>query len=264
VGYGSSGYLSEKCEELGLEMKIAELGGIIRSGVKSNSNIILSVLAGVGTVTTAYLASKASFKAADVIRNHESANGFSDNPKQRLKDRTKLVWKLYIPSAVSTTTTIACIIGINRVEAKRILATSAALNATERAFGEYRDKVREELGPRKDESIKDKVVEERVKEKQPLIMSGPGNVLCYEMFTDRYFTCDMEKLRRAINEINSKLLKHDYATLDDFYYIVGLRSTDISGYLGWKSDKLMDLEFSAVLVDDRPCLAFSYNYTAPL
>jgi hypothetical protein len=75
----------------------------------------------------------------------------------------------------------------------------------------------------------------------------------------------MEKLRRANNELNSKLLKHDYATLDDFYYMLGLSPTTTSGNIGWQSDKLMDLIFSTTLSDDgRPCITFEYNYTKTL
>ena len=75
----------------------------------------------------------------------------------------------------------------------------------------------------------------------------------------------MESLKKARNDINSRVMNHDYATLDDFYYIVGLAPSSIGGQLGWKSPKLMELEFSTVLSEDgRPCLAFDYNYTEPL
>jgi hypothetical protein len=72
----------------------------------------------------------------------------------------------------------------------------------------------------------------------------------------------METLRKAENELNARLLAHDYATFDDFYYMVGLTRTSSSSQIGWKSDKLMKLEFSTVLTEDgRPCLSFDYNYT---
>ena len=250
-------------------MNFTALNGMIKNGVKTHSSVILSVLAGAGTLTTAYLASRASFKASAMIREHESVNGVSDDKKQRIKDRTKLVWKCYIPPAISAGTTVACIFGSNRIGVKKALAATAALNATERKFGEYRDKVMEEYGPRKDEAIRDKIATERVLEKPPpsqdILVSGPGVVLCCELFTGRYFTSDMETLRRAQNEVNSKALKHDFATLDDFYHLIGLRPTSTSNILGWKSERLMELEISPILTEDRrPCLAFDYNYTTTL
>ena len=235
--------------------------------LKVNSPTIFSVVGGVGVVATAYLASSASFKAANVIRFHERDSGPNPNTKERIKERTKLVWKFYIPAGISTAATVACIAGANRVGIKKTAAAQVALAVSERAYSEYRDKVIEEFGERKDQSIRDKVAAERVKDNPPpsTIISGPGNVLCCELFTGRYFTSDMESLRRAQNDINDKVLKHDYATLDDFYYIVDLRPTSTSGQLGWTSDKQMELEFSTTLSEDnRPCITFEYNYVKPL
>jgi Family of unknown function (DUF6353) len=249
--------------------KLSQLSGAVLKNIKANSPIILSVAAGVGTIATAFLVGKASFEAANVIQRHEEQNAPAINPKQRFKDRTRLVWKFYIPSAISTTSTIVCIAGANRVGTKKTLAANALLAVTERAYSEYRDKVVEEFGPRKDQSVRDKVVAEQIANNpspsQEILVTGPGNVLCCEMFTMRYFACDMERLRRAQNDLNSKLLKHDYATFDDFYYMIGLQQTSTSGNLGWTSDKLMELEFSTALSDDgRPCITFTYNYTKTL
>jgi hypothetical protein len=249
--------------------KLSQLSGALLRNVKANSPTILSVAAGVGTITTAVLVGRASYQAANVIREHEENNAPAINPRERLKERTRLVWKLYIPSAISTISTVSCVIGANRMEAKKTIAANAVLAVTERAYSDYRNKIIEELGPRKDQSIRDKVVADQVANNPPpsqeVLVTGPGNVLCCELFTMRYFACDMEKLRRSQNELNSKLLKHDYATLNDFYYMIGLSQTTTSGNIGWTSDKLMELIFSTTLSDDgRPCITFEYNYTKTL
>jgi hypothetical protein len=247
-----------------------KLANQLRLGAKRNSPLILSVFAGLGTVTTAYLAGRASFKAAEIIRKDEEKFGRVPDTKKRLKTQTKLVWKEYIPTGVSAASTIVCIIGANHIAVKKALAAQTALAVSQRAFSEYRDKVVEEIGERKDKAIRDKVVEERVNKKNPppsgdVLISGPGNVLVCELHTGRYFTSDMEKLKKAQNELNAKLLKHDYATLDDFYYLLDIRQTTTSGQLGWKTPSLMELEFTTVLSDDgRPCLAFAYNYTTTM
>jgi len=249
--------------------KLSRFSGTVLRNIKANSPVILSVAAGVGTIATALLVGKASFEAANAIRDHEEQNAPAINPKERLKDRTKLVWKFYIPPAISTVSTIMCVAGANRVGAQKTFAANAALSVIERAYSDYREKTVEELGPRKDQSIRDKVVADQIAKtpspSQDILVTGPGNILCCEMFTMRYFASDMEKLRKAQNELNSKLLKHDYATFDDFYYIIGLQPTTTSGNLGWTSDKLMELEFSTALSDDgRPCITFTYNYTKTL
>lgn len=250
-------------------MNFSELRGTILSGAKENSPLILSVLAGVGTLTTAYLTGKASYEAAGLIRKAEKKDGPAIDRKERLKFRTKLVWKLYIPAGISATSTVACIVGANRVSVKKTLAAQTAFTVSQQLYSEYRDKVIEEIGAHKDQSIRDKIAEERVKKNPPpsqdVLFTGPGVILCCEMFTGRYFTSDMETLRRAENDVNSRLFSNDYANLNDFYYLVGLQQTSYSGEVGWKVDKLLKLGFSAVLTEDgRPCLAFDYNYTTPL
>lgn len=238
-----------------------------RSALSNNSPTILSLVAVGGVVTTAFLASKASIEAYKIIQTEEGINGTPTDRKDRWKNRTKLVWKLYIPTAASGTVTIGSIVGSNRISNKRGAAAQAAFVLTERAYNEYRGKVIDEFGERKDKAIRDQIAEEKVKNNppSPTIISGPGNVLCCELMTGRYFTADMETLRRAQNELNARLLKHDVASLQDWYDMIGLQPTTYSDELGWHADRLMELEFTTILAEDnRPCLAFDYNYHRPL
>lgn len=241
----------------------------VLSTMKRRSPLILSSVAVSGVVTTAYLTGVATWEAADVIHKDEFVSGTHSNRKQRLKERAKLTWKLYIPAAASGVVTIFCVVGTTRVGNKRTMAAQAAFVVTERAYSEYRDKVIEEYGEKKDEKIRASIAEDRVRKNPPpaqeILITGPGNVLCCELLTGRYFASDMEALRKAQNDLNAMLIRQDCASLEEFYYIIGLQPTSYSSDMGWTSDKMMDLEFSTVLSDDgRPCLAFSYNYHRPL
>lgn len=248
---------------------IGNIAKVIRRNIKEHSPVILSTFAGVGTLTTAYLASRASFKAARLIDEWENENMPAMDPKERLMERTKLVWKLYIPAGTSAVSTIACIVGANRVGANKAIAAQTALSVSQQLYSDYRDKIIEEYGEGKDQSIRDKLAEGRLKDNPPpsndVLVTGPGNSLCCELYTGRYFACDMETLRKAMNTLNAKILSHDYATLWDFYYMIGLGHTKMADHVGWRSPKLMDLQFSVLLTDDgRPCLTFDYNYTTTL
>src|SRR5690242_7092090 len=140
-------------------------------------------------------------------------------------ERTKLVWPLYIPAGASAISTIGCIIGANRVGANKAIAAQTALTVSQQLLSDYRDKVIEEFGEDKDRAIRDKVAEGRLMSNPPppsdIMVSGPGNVLCCELYTGRYFISDMEALRKAQNDLNMKLLSQDYQTMWDFYYMVG-------------------------------------------
>ena len=117
-------------------------------------------------------------------------------------------------------------------------------------------------------SIRDEIAQDRVTKSPPteVIITDRGDVLCCELYTGRYFRSEMETLRKAQNDINHEMISGSpYATLADFYYIVGLPVTSVSQNVGWDVDRIMELKFSTVLSDDdKPCLAFEYNYIQPL
>jgi len=232
--------------------------------VKHNSPVILSSAAAAGVVSTAYLAARASFKASERIRAKEFTAGPHSDPKRRLKERAGYCWTLYIPAAASGVMTLGCIVAGTKIGNKRAVAAQAAFILTERAYSEYRDKVIEEFGEKGDKKVRDGLAEDRVRNtppRQEVVLAGSGNTLCCELYTGRYFLSDMETLRKAVNDLNSKLLRQDYASMEEFYYLIGLEPTDYSSDVGWNSDKLMELEFSPVLAEDgRPCLAFSYKH----
>jgi Family of unknown function (DUF6353) len=234
----------------------------VEKTLKDNAPAILTSLGVSGTITTAYLAAKASFRAGWIINEEERVTA---RPVER-KDAVKAVWKLYIPAGISGALTIGCIIGATKVSARRSAAAYSLLAVSEKALAEYQEKVVEQIGEKKEQAIRDEIAQDRINAAStPIIVSGSGNVLCYEMHTGRYFNCDMETLRKAQNTINAQLISQMTATLSDFYYLIGLEQTDHSGYSGWTSDKMLDLTFSAVIAQDgKPCIAFGYNYVKQL
>lgn len=236
---------------------------------KSNSPEILTGMGVTGVITTSYFTSKAAVQAHEMIRLEESVSGTHGDRRERLKERTKLVWKCYIPPVVCGAVTIGCIIGASKSNARRTAAAVTAYSVTEKAFSEYKEKVIEEVGKNKEQKIHDEVVRDRVENNPPgsseVIVIGNGQVLCCELYTHRYFKSDMEALRKAQNDINAQIVNGLYVTLDEFYDLVGLSHTSSSNELGWDSDRLMELRFTTVLAEGgEPCLAFEYNYVKPL
>lgn len=227
--------------------------------VKRNSPLILSSVAISGVVTTAYLASRATAK---VVKDEDRDPWLSN------RQLVRTYWKIYIPAGLSGATTIMCIVGTTKITNKRAAAAQAAFILSERAYSEYRDRVIEEFGAKKDENIRASIAERKVQATAPsesILITGPGNVLCCELYTGRYFASDMEALRKAQNDLNARLIRQDAVSLDELYYILGLQPTSYSSDLGWNSDKMVEFEFSTVLTEDgRPCLAFQYSYVKPL
>lgn len=229
---------------------------------RENSPTILTVFGVTGTLTTAYLAASASFEAAEEIREMELREHMLLLPKER----ALLVWKLYIPTALSASATIASILGATRISSRRTAALTIAYSLSDKAFVEYREKVANTLGEGKERKIRDELAQDRVTQSPPAspIIAGTGKVICCELYTKRYFECDMETLRRAENDINARINGHGYASLSDLYELLGLEYTSFSNDIGWDGDHL-NLHYSTVLSSDgQPCIAFEYNYTNPV
>jgi hypothetical protein len=228
--------------------------------VQENSTTILTAVGVSGTITTAYLTGTATFKAAYRIMCAEIEGGHIDT-----KTKASLVWRLYIPPVVSGTLTIAAIVSAAKINSRRAAALTAAYSLSEKAYSEYKDKVVETLGERKEKKVRDEIAADQVNNHPPqgVVMLGSGDILCCELWTGRYFNSDMEAIRKAVNVINAKLNRDDNATLSDFYDLIGLPNTTSSSYSGWNSDKLLDLNFSTQLHEGKPCLAFEYNYVKP-
>lgn len=239
-------------------MILSDLGRKLSKFTIDNSPAILTGAAVAGTVVTTFLVSKATIKATRIY-DLES----SENPLEP-KEVFYLTWKLYLPAAISTASTIACIILAQRIGMRRTAALAAAYAISEKAWDEYKDKVIEKIGQNKEREIRDEIAQDQVKSNpvSQMVIIGAGSVLCYESFTGRYFLSDMESLRKAQNDLNFQVQNDYYASLTDFYNLISLPRTDYSDEVGWNSDALLELAFSTVLTEDgRPCLSISFKVT---
>lgn len=233
-----------------------------------NSPAILTAIGITGTVTTAYLTAKATLKAHALLReevarvNHGIPQSRQTEPTR--KDVFLMTWKFYIPAATTGVVTIAAIFGANRVSTRRAAAMATAYSISERAFSEYKEKIVEKIGENKERAYRDEIAQERV-EKNPVdektvIITGGGEVLCYDQFTGRYFKSSMEAIRQAENKLNHVILHDGYASLTDLYYELGLSPTSFSDEVGWTSDYLLDIKVSTTMSEDnRPCLSIDFD-----
>jgi Family of unknown function (DUF6353) len=249
-------------------MDLSGLFSKVIKTLKSNSPEILTALSVSGVITTAYFTGKAAYIASEIINDNEKAEGKIEDFKARFKENTKQTWRLYIPAGVSGTLTIVCILGSSRASGRRTAAAVTAYSIGEKAFTEYREKVVEQIGRNKEQTIRDQIAQDsvlKIPKSTEVIITGKGDILCCELYTRRYFRSDMESLRKAQNDINARIVNEFYVVLDEFYDIIKLTYTSQSSRLGWDSDKLMELTFSTVLSETgEPCLAFDYNYLKPL
>lgn len=249
------------------------------------SPAILTAIGVTGTVTTAYLAAKAAYKSVEVLNEAQAAKDaeflgdalkdveegpepegvtFVNPERLTTQEQIEAVWKLYVPAFASAAITVAAIICACHINERRNAALASAYTFAEKSYNEYRQKNVEKLGKKKEKELRDELAQTRLDQNPSrpgaVIIAKEGGSLCYDSYSGRYFTCDMESIRKAVNDINALVINDGYASLTDFYEELGLCKTSVSDELGWNTDKLLEIDIPAGLSkQSEPCLIIDYR-----
>lgn len=253
------------------QQQLGKIGGAL----KRHAPEILTAIGVVGLAGTAYLSSRAGYKAGVHVVSEFSTrldNAGEDDEVLPLsgKEIIQDTWKFYIPVIVVGVATAVAIIGSNRISAKQQVALISAAAITERTLSEYQQKVVEATSKPKERKIQDDIAQDRVVEKkdeydQLVSKLTEGDVLCLETYTGRTFISTAEKIHRAENDANRQCLHDGFITANDFFSLLGLPYTDAGEVVGWNNDDRHRLEVKiggAVHNENQPVLTVGY-YTPP-
>jgi len=224
--------------------------------IDKNSPAILTGLGVAGLVSTAYLSGKASYKAAGILREYEDSTN---------KEKFDLVWRLFVPAIATGFAASACIIGAQSLNHARQAALISGLSIAEGTYREYRDKNVSLFGEKNDEKVRDAVAKDSVANFPPTsadyALVRPGQHLIKDQYSGRYFSGTVETVRAARNDINEILLKGDnYASLNEFYELIGLDSIPVGTEVGWNINNMLDVNFSStVLAEGVACLVLEFR-----
>ena len=236
--------------------------------VNENSTTLLTGAGVAGTIGTAVLTGRASFKAAKLIEDETKTinTAVEDDQDPVYLSRTekaKIVWVHFIPPVVVGAATITSIVLAHRISSKKLAAIAVASTISERALQEYKDKVTEKLGVRKETEIREGIAQDAVTKNPPsgqVIIAGSGDVLCFEPLTGRYFNSTIEQIKAAENKVNYEIIHFDYCSLSHFFDEIGLRPTDYSDMVGWNVANRLDIDFTTTMAEDnRPCLVIGFK-----
>jgi hypothetical protein len=255
---------------------LGELFGKASYFLNDNSASILTGVGVAGVITTSVLTGKAVLRADELIDNAHLERAirvkaeFGDKAFDKMEpltreEKLKLTWREFIPPIIMGTTTILAIVLANRLASKEIAALAAAYTISDKALQEYKEKVVEKLGPGKEQAIRDEIVAKKLAEhpveSSEIIIIGNGEVLCYDVYSGRYFMSSVEAIKQAENKINFEIVNCNYASLSAFYDELGLPPNGMSDVLGFNLDNRLEIKFSSHLSsDNRPCVAMEYHF----
>ena len=248
---------------------------ILGSTASANMPIIQTAFSVAGTIVTPIWACKSTLKAKEILDQKSAERGGAPISKG---EAVELCWPYFIgPVALGGLTCLSEIKTTHDLLGQ-LASTTAVAMTSKKMLEEYRDKNKELNGEGKDRKIKDEIAADRVKEMKekcngnaPIIVTD-GDILCIDGFSGRMFRSSIEKIRKAVNDVNAELtpgfgkwtdpLRKVY--LNDFYSYLdekSLKPLDIGeSALGWTNSHGMEVDFSTQMWNENtPCVVVNYN-----
>lgn len=254
----------------------------VQKTLTKHSPEILTGIGIAGMLTTTVLAVKATPKALRLIDEEiEAQNEELQLQAERLhrdeyepveeltvKETIKVAWKPYIPALITGTLSTACLIGASATNYKRNTALATAYQVAATTLSEYKEKVVETIGDKKEKEIRQKVAQKKL-DKHPevtkeIIYTGNGEVLFVEPVSMRCFSSDIEKVRKIFNDLNYRMVAgmEEYISLSELYDELDLPRTSVSDDIGWNlgKDGPIEFEFHPCSTEDgKPAFMLDYH-----
>ena len=240
--------------------------------IVKNSPSILTAIGIGGMVAAVVMATKEPVDIEEEIydlEREESKNVQEDAPaKHPIWPRAKIYIRHYWPTALVVATSAGCLIFANRINLKRNAALLAAYQLSMTNLKDLREKITQTDGEKKLQSLEDGIAKDKIDANPPsnapvILASSGGDFLIYDGPSGRYFKGDIERVRRAVHEINKRLYNENFVTLNDFYDELGLENIDVGNKLGWHlktTDDLLEMKYtSQVSENSEPCLVLQYD-----
>lgn len=217
--------------------------------VSDNSPAILTAIGVTGVVGTAYLTGKATVKATRILDEEKARATYKIDFKFTKKEQLEKIWKLYIPPVISGVLTISAVVCAARIGSRRTAAMASAVVLSERAFDEYKSKVVETIGKKKEQEVRDEVAKDRVHRDlgdKTYVIHTEGKILCHDAYSGRFFESTINDIEAAVNNINRNIMQEDSQSVSDFYDMIGLEHTSLSDEMGWNNAEQLTLDWTTV------------------
>lgn len=288
-------------------VKLNEVKGLVvkatgRTGLvlKKYSPEILMGVGIVGIIGSTVMACKATLKVEEVVdeaketldkihKAHDDENITEEiYSEQDYKKDLVITYtqtgvkfiKLYGPAVTLGAASIGCLLGAHGILKKRNVALMAAYKAVEQSFGDYRQRVREELGEEKDRryhlGLKEETVTEETvdangkkkKVKKTVEVVDPNKISQYARFFDdsssqwsKVPEHNLVFLKAQQNFANDLLNSRGHVFLNEVYDMLGIPRSSAGAIVGWVKGEGDDfVDFGIFNRDDDKVRDFVNGY----
>lgn len=240
------------------------------------------ILTGLGIASMAGAtahAIKTAPKAKKAIDEIEADNSISH--KEAAKKKTLAYAKFYWPELLMTFGGAGLIIGGQHISLGRLSTAVGLLGIEKDKVKKLTDKISEKYGDKELLKIQDDIARDSAQAHAPVDTStiyntGFGTMLCYDPNTQRFFWSDLEKIRKARDELNHEMsrqmqrMDEGVLSLNDWYRKLNLPPIDgrfqgkrlgpnIGKDFGWRN-RMIELQITAgVLPNDQTYFVIGFT-----
>ncbi len=197
---------------------------------------ILTACGTIGLIVAGVMAVKETPTAMDILEEkREEKEKECGLPELNKKEKVQACWKVYTPSVLMATTSVACIIFARRIDSSRAAALATAYRMSEEALMRYENAAKEELGEAKAKKLESKA---NIKEMQEhaenvtsddILVTGTGNDLFFCPYNGRFFRSNITYLSRALCGYLTDVTTCDYQDLNAWITRLGFSPMEIVG-----------------------------------
>lgn len=220
--------------------------------IKKNASTILTCAGGIGVLTTAVLAAKATPKALNLIEEakHEKGEDLT------IFETVCAAGPAYIPTVVTGAATVACVFGANVLNKRTQASLMSGYALLDRSFKDYKNKVEELYGEDANEHVKSEIAKDDYDEED--IDVYDDKQLFYDEYSRRYFQSTIEDVQRAEYRLNREINMRGWFELNEFYELLDIPPLKGGEGLGWSEggnlyrywQGWVDFNHSKVVMDD--------------
>lgn len=211
---------------------------------KKYHSTLFSFIGVMGVIATTALAISETPKAMQIVEDMEEKN------KIEILKRT---WKCYLPTILSGTATIICILSADNSNKKQKMALINAYTILNNSYKEYYNKTKAILGDDEIE-IRKAIAEDQYDKNSVLNKKN----LFYDEYSKTYFNKTMDEIILAEYELNRIFAINGWASVTDWYDLLGIKYEKNDDILfGWSEDaaenfsyKWIEFEHDEVQLND--------------
>ena len=244
---------------------------IKRFGKKNSSTIlmVMGISGGIAAGVSAVYVTPKALKKLEELHNKQEEEGVELTKIQAFWEDTKAVAPIYAGPVIGAGVSIACIVCSHKEANKRTMAYATAYRLSEATFNEYKHKVAETIGEKKEKKIREEIGAERAEKQYEAAInsgslienSGDGSTLFMDSLTGRLFYSDISAIQKAECTINKRLITEMHLSLNEIYDEWHISHIKAGDDIGVNVDTGFDISYSSCLVgNNQPCVYIDYDY----